>query len=186
VARRLVGKTLVRVDEDEVMSGRIVELEAYRGAKDPASHAFGGMTKRNSVMFGEPGHAYCYFAYGNHWMFNMTTEKFGIPGAVLIRAIEPREGVELMKRNRGVGEIDELASGPGKLTKALRIDGSLNGEDLITSKRLFVLEGHSDEPVKTSARIGVTVGLEYKWRYFIDGNRFISRAKTSARKCKNA
>lgn len=187
VARRLVGKTLVRVHGKEVMSGKIVELEAYRGSRDPASHAYRGPTKRNCVMFGEPGHAYIYFTYGNHWMLNITTEKVGTPGAVLIRTIEPIEGVELMKKNRGISEIRELTSGPGKLTQALRIDKDLNGEDIITSERLYVLEGGGPEPVvKTSTRIGITVGVNYRWRYFIEGNRFVSRAKPSIPNRQNA
>jgi DNA-3-methyladenine glycosylase len=170
--------TLVRAEGNDLMSGRIVEVEAYRGSTDPASHAYRGRTSRNSVMFGEPGRAYLYFSYGNHWMLNITTEKVGTPGAVLIRAIEPIEGVQLMKGNRSVDEIEELASGPGKLTQALKIDGSLNGEDLTTSKRLFVVEGDSDRlNVRTSARIGVSVGLNYRWRYFVNGSRFVSRGR---------
>ena len=187
VARRLVGKTLVRVDGENVLSGKIVELEAYRGKRDPASHAYKGPTKRNSVMFGEPGHAYLYFTYGFHWMLNIVTEKIGTPGAILIRAVEPVHGVESMKRNRGIDDISGLANGPGKLTQAFRIDGSLNGEDITTSQHLYILEGAESEPkIGTSTRIGITVGVNYRWRYFVEGNDFVSRARPSRPSLQNA
>ena len=187
VARRLVGSVLVRADGDEVMSGRIVEVEAYRGNKDPASHAYRGQTERNRVMFGDPGLAYLFYSYGNHWMLNFTTEKRGVPGAVLLRAIKPIEGVELMKRNRDVKNLEDLTSGPGKLTEALRIDGELSGEDLISSERLYVLHGGSNETrIRTSARIGITTGLNYRWRYFVEGNRFVSRARPQRPNLQNA
>ncbi len=131
-------------------------------------------------MFGEPGHAYVYFTYGNHWMLNVTTEKIGTAGAILIRAVEPLHGVESMEKNRGIEEIRGLMSGPGKVTQALRIDGSLNGEDLITSQRLYILaEGESEPKIRTSTRIGITMGVNFRWRYFIEGNDFVSRAKPS-------
>ncbi len=162
------------------MSGTIVEAEAYRGRRDPASHAYIGPTKRNEVIFGEPGHAYVYFTYGNHWMLNFSTERVGTPGAVLIRAIEPIDGVEQMKRNRRIDDVHQLTSGPGKLTKALQIDGTLNGEDLTMSQRLYVLEGDlRDLKIKKSTRIGVGVGIKSHWRFFVEGNRFVSRGKPS-------
>ncbi len=176
----MVGKTLVRIDGEVAMSGKIVELEAYRGSGDPASHAFRGPTDRNRIMFGESGHAYVYFSYGNHWMLNVTTERASVPGAVLIRALEPINGLEAMRRHRGLEDICELTSGPGKLTKALRIDGSFNGEDITSSDRLFVLDGTDEPKIATSARIGVKVGLNLRWRYFIEGSAFVSRTRRSA------
>jgi DNA-3-methyladenine glycosylase len=173
----VLGKVLVRVAGGERLSGRIVEAEAYRGHADPASHAYKGMTRRNEVMFGEPGHAYVYFTYGNHFCLNLTCEPKETPAAVLVRAIEPLEGAEQMKRNRAVEETEELTNGPGKLTKALTIDGGLNGEDLVTSERLFLEEGEGPRKVGTSARVGITDGAEHRWRFFVEGSRFVSKGR---------
>ncbi len=180
VARRVLGKVLVRVVDGKRMSGAIVESEAYRGSEDPASHAYRGRTRRNEVMFGEPGHAYVYFTYGAHFCLNLTCEPAGVPAAVLIRAIEPLEGIEDMKRNRGREEVEGLTDGPGKLTKALRIDKKLNGEDLVTSDRLFVEEGRIPLSVGASARVGISNGTEHRWRFFVRGNKFVSRGAPSA------
>jgi DNA-3-methyladenine glycosylase len=185
VAKALLGCVLVRVIEGERLSGRIVETEAYRGTRDPASHAFRGLTGRNRVMFGEAGHSYVYFTYGNHWMLNVTTEREGIPGAVLIRAIEPIEGVETMKSRRGLSSMTELASGPGKLTKALGIDRTLNGEDLVASRRLYVVTGEKVGPVGTSSRVGITEGAEHLWRFFVNGSPFVSKGRPSLPKVQN-
>jgi len=126
-------------------------------------------------MFGEAGHAYVYFSYGNHWCLNITTEPEGQPGAVLVRAVEPIEGIEEMTRNRGVPELGRLANGPGKLTKALSIDGTFNGEDLVKSRRLYVLGREGPVRVKASERIGISKGREQQWRYFVEGNRYLSK-----------
>jgi DNA-3-methyladenine glycosylase len=175
-----LGTLLVRAVDGEKLSGTIVEVEAYRGARDPASHAYGGRTKRNAVMFGEGGHAYVYFSYGFHWCLNLTTEPAGRAGAVLVRAIEPVEGLESMLRNRGLDSDEHVADGPGKLTKALMIDSSLNGEDLVTSDRLYVEKGEKVEGIESSSRVGIRRGVEFQWRFFVKGNRFVSRAKPSA------
>ena len=177
VARALLGCALVRVVDGQRLSGTIVETEAYRGSKDPASHAFRGRTKRNSIMFGEGGHAYVYFSYGFHWCLNMTTEPSGKPGAVLVRAVEPREGVELMMRNRGLNSVEHLTDGPGKLTQALGIDFNLNGEDMVTSDRLFVEEGKDARRIGSSARVGIRHGVEFRWRFFLKGSRSVSKAR---------
>jgi DNA-3-methyladenine glycosylase len=178
VAKRLLGQLLVRRIGKQLLSGRLVEVEAYRGQDDPASHAFRGETPRNRVMFGEAGKAYVFFTYGFHHCLNVKTEKEGFAGAVLIRALEPLEGIELMKKNRGKEEVRELANGPGKLTQALKIDRRLNGEDLVRSERLFLAKG-KDTPreIMNSSRVGIDRGLEFKWRYFIGGNQFVSGAK---------
>ena len=126
VAKELIGCRLVRVVDGTRLSGIVVETEAYRGARDPASHAYRRKTRRNEVMFGPAGVAYVYFTMGAHYCLNVTTEKKDA-AAVLIRAVLPMEGVERMKRNRGVTEPTEVASGPGKLTRAFEIDRSLNG-----------------------------------------------------------
>jgi DNA-3-methyladenine glycosylase len=175
VARELPGCVLVRRVGARVLSGRIVEVEAYRGRDDPASHSYRRATKRSSIMFGEAGHVYMFFSYGNHWCLNFTAEKEGDPGGVLIRALEPIEGVEEMMRNRGVSELQRLANGPGNLTQALEIDGGFNGEDLVTSKRLYVEEKEGAVPVKTSPRIGISKAKELPWRFFVDGSPFVSK-----------
>ena len=169
----------MRVVEGERLSGMIVETEAYRGAKDPASHACNGMTKRNAVMFGEGGHAYVYFSYGAHWCLNLTTEPAGRAGAVLVRAVEPIEGLRQMLRNRSLVSDEHVTDGPGKLTQALRIDSSLNGEDLVRSERLFVEHGENVKEIGSSSRVGIRRGVELRWRFFVKGNRFVSEAKPS-------
>lgn len=180
VAKALLGTVLVRIVDSERLSGTIVETEAYRGARDPASHAYSGGTKRNAVMFGEGGHAYVYFSYGFHWCLNLTTEPAGRAGAVLVRALEPIEGLERMLRNRGLDSDEHVADGPGKLTQALSIDADLNGEDLVTSDRLFVEEGEKVEGIESSSRVGIRRGVGFKWRFVVKGNRFVSKAKPSA------
>ena len=178
VAKCLLGKRLVRVKGRSRMEGRIVEAEAYRGIDDPASHAFRGRTARNAPMFGEPGHAYVYFTYGNHYCLNVTTQKRGIAGAVLIRAIEPLSGLNLMKCfHPGVSEL-QLTNGPGKLTRALAIDKSLNETDLTRTGHLFIGQSRKAPPIHIgrSARIGITLGKERLWRFYIKGNRYVSRS----------
>ncbi len=179
VARALLGCQLVRIVDGARISGRIVETEAYRGAGDPASHAYRGRTRRNALMFGEAGHAYLYFSYGFHWCLNLTTEPRGRAGAVLIRAIEPVEGLERMMMNRQAESVAHVADGPGKLTRALGIDGRLNGEDVVTSGRLFVEEGKKVRRVGLSSRVGISEGTKRKWRFYVKGNRFVSKGKPS-------
>jgi DNA-3-methyladenine glycosylase len=174
VARRLLGCSLVRVLEGKRLVGRIVETEAYRGARDPASHAYRGMTSRNALMFGKPGRAYVYFVYGFHNCLNVTTEPVGTPGAVLIRAIEPVEGEAEMMKNRRVGSGAHLTDGPGRLTQALRIDRGMNGEDLVGSGRLFIEGGSPTAKVASGPRVGVSGGKRYPWRFYLIGNRFVS------------
>jgi DNA-3-methyladenine glycosylase len=177
VAKDLLGRKLVRVVGGIKLSGIIVEAEAYRGRRDPASHAYRGRTKRNSVMFGPPGHAYVYFTYGFHHMLNMTTETEGTPGAVLIRAIEPIDGTAVMMKNRKISNPRGLANGPGNLTKALSIDRTLNGEDLTKSKKLYVEKGRPPLKVGISSRVGVFEGASYKWRFFVEGSPYVSKGK---------
>lgn len=180
VARSLLGKRLVRCIEGKKLVGIIVEVEAYGGSDDPASHAYRGRTPRNEVMFGEPGHSYVYFTYGNHYCLNVTTEPVGIPGAILIRALEPTEGIKLMMKHRRTEERVELASGPGKLTQAMKIDKELNGEDLVTSRRLYLAKGTFGRfSLGKSGRIGINHGLEREWRFFVENNAYVSRARPS-------
>ena len=177
VARELLGKYLVRIRKHRLLIGKIVEDEAYRGRDDPASHAFRGPTPRNMPMFGESGHAYIYFTYGNHYCLNMTTQKVGTPAAVLIRAVQPLKGIDVMRRLRPGVPDSQLTSGPGKLTKAFDIDKTLNKLDLTKRGPLFIAHGTIDMqmPVARSARIGITIGKERLWRFYAKSNLYVSR-----------
>ncbi|HYB07853.1 MAG TPA: DNA-3-methyladenine glycosylase [Nitrososphaerales archaeon] len=177
VARGLLGCRLVRVVEDERLSGIIVETEAYRGRRDPASHAFRGKTSRNEVMFGPAGCAYVYFVYGNNWCLNVTTESEGIPGAVLIRAIEPLEGIPYMRNKRKSKSPRALTNGPGNLTQAMGVSGELNGVDMTRSGQLFIEVGPKTErtQIAASSRVGVTAGKRFRWRFYLVGNPFVSK-----------
>ena len=172
VARDLIGYRLA-VGE---AAGIIVETEAYE-ASDPACHAYIGKTTRNEVLFGPPGHAYVYLSYGIHSLLNFVTEPGGTASAVLIRALEPTDGIEVMRRRRGRAEIEQLCSGPGKLTEALGVDLSLNGADLFAPP--FELASPTGEwagaELVTGPRIGITKAAELPWRYCVSGSRFVSR-----------
>jgi DNA-3-methyladenine glycosylase len=158
VARDLLGKRLVRCSRGQQLSGMVVETEAYRGTDDSASHAFRGQTPRNTVMFGPAGVAYVYLVYGMHYMLNVITEAHGTPGAVLLRAVEPLEGIDKMTELRG-GSGRGLADGPGKLCQALAVDLSLQGVDLTLGERLW-FETLRDVPANDIVR-GPRVGIAY-------------------------
>lgn len=179
VAKDLLGKFLVRRSGKQTLIGKIVEVEAYLGEKDPASHTYRGKTKRNEVMFKEGGHLYVYFTYGMHFCANVVTEKEGIGHAVLLRAIEPVEGIELMKKNRGftTDKPDKnLTNGPAKLCEALGIARNENGTDLLGVK-IFITPGESilKKQIIQSTRIGIKKGVEKRWRFYIKVNEFVSR-----------
>jgi len=176
-ARELLAKHLVRRVGEPELVGRIVEVEAYGGADDPASHAYRGMTPRNQVMFGKGGFAYVYFTYGKHYCFNVTTEKEGVPGAVLIRALQSVSGIEMMQKNRGVKRLRNLTNGPGKLTQAMSITKEQNGLDLARSRELFIVKPRvkDDFEVVSARRVGIRVGVEKPWRFYIKNNKFVSR-----------
>ncbi|WP_455284789.1 DNA-3-methyladenine glycosylase [[Eubacterium] cellulosolvens] len=176
VAKELLGKVLVRRLGATVLEGIIVEVEAYRGCDDPASHAYRGPTRRNQVMFGQPGHAYVYLTYGMHYCFNVTTEPIGQPGAVLIRAAQPLRGIEQMKKQRGTEQVKKLANGPAKLTQAFAVTKALNGHDLTLGAKLFITESDTHEPLETvsRSRIGIRAGIEKPWRFLIKDNPFVS------------
>jgi len=175
VAKDLLGKYLVVKNRRRILSGKIVEAEAYIGSKDPACHASKGMTPRNRVMFGPPGHAYIYFTYGMYHCLNLVTEKEGFPAAVLIRAVEPEEGIESMIKRRKTKNIKNLTSGPGKLCQALGLDRSRNGEDLCSEKIWVEDRGEKTETIESASRIGITSGTNRKWRFYIRANQFVSR-----------
>lgn len=180
VAKALLGKLLVRRLGKKMLIGKIVEVEAYKGFEDPASHAYRGETSRNKVMFGRAGHAYIYFTYGNHYLLNVKTERIGVPGAVLIRALEPLVGVETMLKLRGVNDVRNLTNGPGKLTKALNITAKLNGLDLTRENKLFICKPKNNEKfeVECGRRVGIKVGLDKLWRFYVKNNPYISKSKT--------
>ncbi len=172
VARDLIGCELA-VGET---AGIIVETEAY-DATDPACHAYVGRTARNEVLFGPPGHAYVYLSYGIHSLLNAVAEPEGSPAAVLIRALEPTEGIDLMRERRGRDEVEGLCSGPGKLTEALGVGLSLNGADLgrppfEISPRTASWNGAE---IVSATRIGITKAAELPWRHCVKGNRYVSR-----------
>jgi len=183
VAIDLIGKVLVFETNSTIFQGRIVETEAYGGSDDPASHAYRGQTPRNQVMFGRPGMSYVYFTYGNHHCFNAVTESEGSAGAVLIRALEPIEGIELMKKNRGVSDHHQLTSGPGKLTQAFGITRDQNNLDL-TSGNLYIDDKDVSDWIRigVSARIGISAGKDRLLRFFEEDNPHVSTARKSARK----
>jgi len=176
VARALLGKILVHHGHGGLTSGKIVETEAYYGEGDPASRASRGRTKMNEIMWGPSGRAFVYVVHGN-CLFNVTAEREGVPGAVLVRALEPLEGIELMRKRRGTKLEKELTSGPGKLTKAMAITGAHHGLDLTDQdSELIIVEGQpKDFTVGSSHRIGVSADLERKLRFYIDGNPFVSK-----------
>jgi DNA-3-methyladenine glycosylase len=174
VARDLLGQLLISVTPGGRTAGRIVETEAYLGADDPASHAARLRTGRVEAMWGEPGIAYVYRSYGIHAMLNVVTEPVGETGAVLIRALEPLIGVDLMRARRGLDDERLLCSGPGKLCQALGISLEMHGTDLVTSDRLWIAPGETPSEVSTSSRIGISRGRAHPWRYWITGNPHVS------------
>ena len=174
VARELLGQIVVSDLPDGLTAGRIVETEAYHGPDDPASHAARLRNGRVEVMWGEPGIAYVYRSYGIHAMLNVVAKPDGETGAVLVRALEPVAGSELMRLRRGVEDERLLCSGPGKLCQALGIRLDWHGTDLVTSDVLWVAESSPATDVATSGRIGISRGQEHPWRYWIDGNTHVS------------
>jgi DNA-3-methyladenine glycosylase len=186
VARELLGKLIVRREGRKQLAGRIVEVEAYLGAGDLAAHAAAGHTARNAVIFGPPGHAYVYFIYGVHYCLNISCLPAGDAGCVLIRALEPVSGVAEMANARGLADLDltsprelrKLASGPGKLCKALGITRPRdNDKDMLSPKsNLQVMsDGFRVDDVAVTQRIGITKSAELPLRYVIAGNHFLSK-----------
>ncbi|MBI3585558.1 MAG: DNA-3-methyladenine glycosylase [Ignavibacteriales bacterium] len=175
VARDLLGKHIVRILNGKKLVGNIVEVEAYVGSKDPASHTYRGKTKRNEVMFKQGGHLYVYFTYGMHFCANVVTREEDIGEAVLIRAVEPIEGIDLMKKNRAKDSFD-LTNGPAKLCEALGIQREQNGTDLLGNE-IYLLESKAipKSSIGTSTRIGIRVGTEKRWRFFVKGNDWVSK-----------
>ncbi len=186
VAKELLGKVLVHELHGQKISAKIVETEAYMGINDKAAHSYGGRrTKRVEVMYGGPGFSYVFFIYGIHYCFNVVTREEGNPQAVLIRAVEPIQGLDIISENRfgktysqlSKSNIKNLTNGPGKLCQALAIDRNLNGEDLC-GKKLYVEEGESDKfSIVSAKRVGIDYAEEakdYPWRFYIEDNIYVS------------
>lgn len=166
VAKDLLGKTLVRKIGKKIISGTISETEAYRYKDDPASHAFRGITDRNKVMFGQVGIAYVYFTYGMHYCVNAVARSSSYDaGAVLIRAIIPEKGIEIMFKNRRIDALANLTNGPAKLTQAMKISKKQYGEDLAKASSLYITEGIKTKKITTSPRIGIKNGNEKLWNF---------------------
>jgi DNA-3-methyladenine glycosylase len=183
VGRDLLGKVLVRRQQRKLLTARIVEVEAYLGLDDPASHSFSGRTGRNFVLFGPPGFSYVYFIYGNHFLFNVSCLPDGEAGGVLFRALEPISGIEQMAAARDISveeaaDLRILTSGPGRLAEAFGITRERdNDKDLTSSKSdLFIVDdGFRPHRIAVTPRIGITKAAERPLRYIIAGNKFVSR-----------
>lgn len=180
VARLLLGCYLVSKTKEGTTIGKIVETEAYL-SNDPASHSFKGETKRNSPMFSHPGTIYIYFTYGMYHCFNIVTEKKGKGEAVLIRALEPIRGIELMKKRRKTDKIENLCNGPAKLVQALGISPKLNSKKLNACLYILPREAFGytipEEKIVQTERVGISKGKELKLRFYLKGNKFVSNLK---------
>jgi DNA-3-methyladenine glycosylase len=179
VAREVIGKTLAHRTQDGLSAGIIVEAEAYVATIDPAAHGYNGLTPRVRSMFGEPGHAYVYRSHGLHWCLNLVTEREGEAAAVLLRALEPTSGIELMRRRRGDRIADrDLCRGPGRLCQALGVTLALDGADVAApGAALWVCETAGPRNVfaiATSPRIGISRAADWPWRFYVPGNRYVS------------
>jgi len=166
VAKDLLGKELVRKIGNQVLSGVIIETEAYKGKNDPASHASRKKTERNKIMFGEVGRAYIYFTYGMHYCFNVVAKKEeDRAGAVLIRAIQPQQGIKHMIKNRKTDVVSNLANGPGKLTQAMQISLKEYNLDLTKNSSLFITDGKKPVKIIAKPRIGIKTGVDKLWNF---------------------
>ncbi len=184
MARDVLGRLLVHDGPGGRVAGRIVEAEAYRGALDPASHAYRGRTARNASMFGEPGHAYVYFTYGMHFCLNLVTGATGKASAVLVRGVEPVAGIELMRARRGVFELERLARGPGNVARAFGLGRAHDGLDLTRgplwlSARAPVREGRR---IRRGPRIGIRVATTRAWRFYLERHPCVSAPRGGARR----
>jgi DNA-3-methyladenine glycosylase len=176
VARELLGNILCVGRGARSVSGVIVETEAYLGEHDPACHAAAGLTPRTQPLYAAPGTAYVYFIYGRYWCVNAVTREAGLPSAVLIRAVEPLQGIPAMRRRRECRRDEDLTNGPAKLCMAMGIDGRHNNTSLLDGEVVIVPgEPLADAAIDVSGRIGISRAAEWPLRYFVRGNRFVSK-----------
>ncbi len=181
LAQNLLGKWLVREIGEQRIVTKIVETEAYMGVEDKAAHSYNNRrTERTEVMFGRAGRAYVYMIYGMYYCLNVVAAQEEIPQAVLIRAVEPLEGLKIIKKNRAIKstKIQDLTNGPGKLCQALDIDKSLNGTDLVYENQLYIIDNQEKFKIVSSKRINIDYAEEYRdklWRFYIKGNSFVSK-----------
>jgi DNA-3-methyladenine glycosylase len=182
VARAVLGRILVHDTPQGRIAGRIVEAEAYCGAEDPASHGYRGPTPRNAVMFGPAGHAYVYFTYGMHHCLNLVTGRRGMASAVLVRALEPLEGLDLMARNRGLEDWRKLTRGPGCVARALGLTLSHDGLDLTRGPLWIADRGgvRAGWSIVSGPRIGISVAREHPWRFFVASHPCVSASSRVA------
>ena len=180
VAKDLLGKTLIRLSGKDIIAGNIVETEAYMGDQDPGSHAYKKYTERNRIMYDTGGLIYIYFIYGNYFCFNVVCRDKGTANAVLIRAVEPVEGIPVMEQNRGeIRNKYELTNGPAKLCLAFNIDKKLYGRDLTVDKEIFISESDKKDKheIITTKRIGLSKGGDLPYRFFIKNNPYVTKHK---------
>ena len=182
VAPALLGQVLVRHVDGVRLAARIVETEAYVGEDDPACHAAHGRTPRTAVMYGPPGFTYVYFTYGMHHCLNVVTGREGFPAAVLIRAAEPLDGIEWMRARRGVARAELLASGPARLAQAFGLTREHSGLTLLEGP-LGIERGarRAGESLGVSGRIGIRVATTHPWRFYLEGNPHVSKARPAWR-----
>jgi DNA-3-methyladenine glycosylase len=182
VARAMLGTVLECETEAGIASGIIVETEAYLGEHDLACHAAVGRTARTEHLYGPPGISYVYFIYGMYWCFNAVTRSEGLPSAVLVRALEPLDGIALMhKRRPNIKNTVDLTNGPGKLCTALGITGSMTGKSL-QRRPIVIREGEpvADDKIEVTARVGIRKSADWPLRWIVRGNGYVSRGKVSA------
>ncbi|NLW08213.1 MAG: DNA-3-methyladenine glycosylase [Clostridia bacterium] len=177
VARELLGSYMVYDSPDGLLVARVVETEAYTGPDDPACHSARGKKQGNAVMFGPAGRVYVYLIYGMYYCFNITTDSLTTPAAVLLRALEPLEGIGVMARRRGTDDLRNLCSGPGKLCQALGINKDFNGLSVVTGPIRFYPpdQGAEDRAVMVGPRVGISRAADWPLRFYLEGNPFVSR-----------
>ena len=178
VARQLLGKYLVRAHPDGITAGKIVETEAYIGSEDKASHASRGLTPRAAIMFGPPGFAYVYLIYGMHHCLNVVTEDEGYPAAVLLRAVEPQAGIELMQKRRQTTKVHLLTNGPGRVCQAFAIDRCLNATDMCGEVLFIEDRGEPPDDIMATTRIGIDKAGPWRdklWRFYVCDHASVSK-----------
>lgn len=180
LAQALIGHKLVHNTPEGITAGIIVETEAYR-QDDEASHSFRGMTKRNAVMFGPAGHAYIYFTYGMHYCMNVVAGEEGYAEAVLIRALEPTQGITLMQQRRRIDDIHNLCSGPAKLVQALGLQKEQNGMSVSSGTLHIASTGSTTLPIASTPRIGIKQAIEQPWRFIALGSEYITKHSLNKR-----